>query len=163
MMNDCRLRSSLNHANTKRVQEVLGTFLVYARAVDSTMLATIGTLAAHQTKGNQSTMTAITQFLNYAASNPDVIIRYVPRDMILHVESDASFLKAPKLHSRAAGYHYLSNHPRDPTKALRADAAPPTENGAINVLYTTLKESKKKFRSILRAAAVLMTTVNCAH
>ena len=38
----------LNAGNTKVVQEVLGTLLYYARAVDSTMLAAIGTIATQQ-------------------------------------------------------------------------------------------------------------------
>ena len=131
---------ALNVADTKRVQEVLGTFLFYARAVDPTMLATIGTLATQQAHGTTATMTAITQFLNYAASNPDATIRYVRSDMVLHVESDASYLTAPKSRSRAAGFHYLSSRPTDPTKPPPADAASPPGNGAINVLCTILKE-----------------------
>ena len=56
---------ALDLADTKRVQEVLGTFLFYARAVDSTMLTAIGTLATQQqAKGTNSTVNAITQFLN---------------------------------------------------------------------------------------------------
>ena len=131
---------ALDIADTKRVQEVLGTFLFYARAIDSTMLAAIGTLATQQAKGTKATMTAITQFLNYAASNPEATVRYVRSDMILHVESDASYLTAPKSRSRAAGYHYLSSHPADPNKAPTTDAMPPPGNGALSVLCQILKE-----------------------
>ena len=131
---------ALDLADTKRVQEVLGTFLFYARAIDSTMLAAIGTLATQQAKGTKATMTAITQFLNYAATHPDATIRYVRSDMVLHIESDASYLTAPKSRSRAAGFHYLSSRPADPTKPPAADAAPPPGNGAINVLCQILKE-----------------------
>jgi hypothetical protein len=46
----------LNAANVKWVQEVLGTFLCCAHAVDSTMLAAIGTLASQQHQGTCTTM-----------------------------------------------------------------------------------------------------------
>ncbi|KAI2500610.1 Reverse transcriptase (RNA-dependent DNA polymerase) [Fragilaria crotonensis] len=104
------------------------------------MLTAIGTLATQQAHGTKSTMHALTQFLNYAASNPEATVRYVRSDMVLHVESDASYLSAPKSRSRAAGYHYLSSRPPDPTKPPPANATPPPGNGAINVLCQILKE-----------------------
>jgi hypothetical protein len=38
----------LDASGTKHVQEVIGVFLFYARAIDNTMLAALGTLAALQ-------------------------------------------------------------------------------------------------------------------
>lgn len=49
-----------------RLQEVLGTLLYYARAIDSTMLVAIGTLAAAKT--THDTAQGIAQLLNYAAT-----------------------------------------------------------------------------------------------
>ena len=46
---------------------------------------------------------AITHFLDYAATNMSKIIQYKASDMILHIESDASFLSDPRAHSRTAG------------------------------------------------------------
>jgi hypothetical protein len=46
----------LDAADIKCVQEILGTFLYYARAVDYTMLAAIGTLATQQSQGTCATM-----------------------------------------------------------------------------------------------------------
>ena len=118
------------------MQEVLGTFLFYARAVDSTLLAAIGTIATQQASATEQTMCDITQLLNYCATHPNATIRYHASDMILHVESDASYLSEPKARSRAAGYHYLSNKPpANPTK----DYNPPP-NGAIHVGVQILKE-----------------------
>lgn len=77
-------------------------------------------------------MNAITQFLNYAASNPDATVRYIRSDMVLHVESDASYLTAPKSRSRAEGYHNLSSRPTDPSKPPSANDPPPPGNGAIS-------------------------------
>jgi hypothetical protein len=131
---------ALDLANIKRVQEVLGTFLYYARAVDSTMLAAIGSIATQQASATQSTLRAVTQLLDYAASHPDAVIRFKASGMILHVESDASYLSETKARSRVAGYHYLSDAPRDPTKPPAPDALPPPLNGAINVPCKILRE-----------------------
>jgi hypothetical protein len=60
--------------------------------------------------------------------------------MVLHVESDASYLTAPKARSRAAGYHFLSSRPQDPTKPPGPNDPPPPGNGAINVLCSIMRE-----------------------
>ena len=134
------ISTPLDAADTKRVQEILGTFLYYARAVDSSMLVALGTLATQQSKGTRATMIALTQLLNYAATHPDASILFVASDMCLHVSSDASYLSVPKARSRASGYHYLSNRPLDPsTPPLPTDPDPPA-NGAIHIYCQILKE-----------------------
>ena len=51
--------ASLNAADTKHVQEVLGTFLFYAsRAINSTMRIALSTLASQQSEGTRTTMIA---------------------------------------------------------------------------------------------------------
>jgi hypothetical protein len=85
-------------------------------------------------------MEALTQLLNYCATHPNAIIRYTASDMVLHIESDASYLTAPKARSRAAGYHYLSSRPKDPSKPPNPDDPPPPSNGAINILCQILRE-----------------------
>ena len=45
--------SPLDKRGTKLLQEVIGTFLFYGRAVDNTMLAALGTLATAQTCGTE--------------------------------------------------------------------------------------------------------------
>ena len=82
-------------------------------------------------------MKAITKLLNYCSHHYDAVICYHRSDMILYIESDASYLSETKARSRFAGYHYLSSRQSDPTK-------PPTEqppmNGAIHVPCKILKE-----------------------
>ena len=58
----------------KRLQEIIGVLLYYARAVDSTMLVALGTLAATQAKGTEVTMEAAVHLLNYAATHPDATL-----------------------------------------------------------------------------------------
>jgi hypothetical protein len=94
-----------------RLQEVISTLLFYARAVNSTMLVALGTIATSQTKGTEATAEASTHFLNYCATHPDATIRFHKSDTILQLDSDASYLSKPRAQSRKAGYHYLSTHP----------------------------------------------------
>eukprot|EP00978_Attheya_sp_CCMP212_P014794 scaffold37878_cov107-Attheya_sp.AAC.4 len=70
-----------------RLQEIVGTFLYYARAVDSTMLVALGSIAS--AKKSEDTAIAITQLLNFAATNPDATVRYIASDMCLKIHSDA--------------------------------------------------------------------------
>ena len=49
----------------KYIQQVLGTFLYYARAVDLTMLAALSAIASEQASPTQSTMKKVEQFLDY--------------------------------------------------------------------------------------------------
>ncbi|KAG7366876.1 hypothetical protein IV203_029546 [Nitzschia inconspicua] len=123
----------LDAAGIKRIQDIVGVFLFYTCAVDSTMLPALGTISTQQAKPTTNTLTAITKFLNYAASNPDACVRYRTSGMHLHFESNASYLSEPKARSRYAGYHYLSEISDDPATS----AAP---NGAIHIPCQILKE-----------------------
>ena len=118
----------------KTLQEVIGTFLFYGRAIDNTMLTALGTLASAQTKGTRDTMQALIKLLNYAATHPDAIIRYTRSDMILHIHSDASYLSESEARSRAGGFFFLSDkfNPDDKT------APPPKTNGAIHIVCTIM-------------------------
>ena len=73
---------------TKLVQQVLGTLLYYAIAVDSNMLAAISSIATQQANSTIATLQAITQLLNYCATHPNAKVRFVASDMVLWVESD---------------------------------------------------------------------------
>jgi hypothetical protein len=134
------LSAPLDAKSTTFIQQVLGTFLYYARAVDNTMLVAINDLGTQQSKGTYNTMKDVTWLLNYAASHPDAAIRYNGSDMCLHIESDASYLCAPKARSRAAGYHYLSSKPLDPTQPPGPNDPPVPSNGPINVPCILMKE-----------------------
>ena len=73
----------------RRIQKIIGTFLYYARAVDCTMLPVLNTLSEQQSSPTKNAEAAITNLLDYAATNLPAIIQYKARDMILHIDSDA--------------------------------------------------------------------------
>eukprot|EP00804_Cyclotella_cryptica_P014586 CCRYP_020641-RA/>CCRYP_020641-RA protein AED:0.25 eAED:0.25 QI:0/0/0/1/1/1/3/0/614 len=91
----------LSNTDKTFVQEVIGVFLYYARAVDCTMLPALGSLATQQSAPTQNTMSKIHQFLDYAMTHPDAMITYRASNMILAVHSDASYLSETKARSRA--------------------------------------------------------------
>jgi len=67
---------TLDAADAKCIQEVLGVFLYYAWAVSSTLITALGTIATQQAKHTQDTMEAITQLLNYFATHPNTTVCY---------------------------------------------------------------------------------------
>jgi hypothetical protein len=100
---------SLSAKETKRLQEVIGTILYYARAIDNTMLVALSSLAAAQSKGTKATAKACARLLNYAATHSDAVIRYKASEMILHIHSDASYLSEPHARSRVGGFFFLGD------------------------------------------------------
>jgi hypothetical protein len=107
-----------------RIQEIVRTLLFYGRAIDSTMLVTLGTIASQQSKGTQATAQALTQLLNYAAAHPDATVRYHASDMYLHVHIDASYLSEASARSRVGGIFFLNQCPTDPSKPPAPTAIP---------------------------------------
>jgi hypothetical protein len=98
----------LDKAGITKLQQIIGTLLYYARAVDNTMLVVaLGTLAPAQTQATTQIMDAAIHLLNYAATHPDATIRVHKSNMILYVHSNASHLSKPKAWSRVGGYFYL--------------------------------------------------------
>jgi hypothetical protein len=109
--------STLTPAEVKFVQEVIGVFLYYSRAVDSTMFTTLNKLASQQSKPSKSLLSAVAHFLQYASSYPDAVLQYRASDMRLVVESDASYLSESNSRSRAGGILFLSSN-GDPASAV---------------------------------------------
>jgi hypothetical protein len=124
----------LSAEQVTRLQQIIGVFLYYARAVDSTMLVALGTLAAAQTHATTNTIKHTTQLLDYAATHPNASVRYVPSEMILHVHSDASYLSESEARSRAGGLFFLGNHPTSSTLPLS-----PVINGAVHINSQIMK------------------------
>ena len=112
--------------------------LYYARAVDSTMLPSLNTIAATQSKSTMNTLKAVTKLLNYCASNPEASVQYKASEMILWADSDASYLSAPKARSRAGGYFFLSNKPNAATTGSGKTLI--QNNGPVHVLCLTMRE-----------------------
>ena len=94
----------------KYVQQVLGSFLFYARAIDMTILHSLSAIASEQSKPTQKTLERIKQLLDYMATHPDAIVRFYASDMVLNLHSDASYLSEGQGRSRAGGYFFPRKH-----------------------------------------------------
>ncbi len=121
----------LSKEDHKYIQQVVGSFLFYARAIDNTILMALSAIAGDQAAPTENTMKRVKQFLDYMATNPHAIIRYKASDMVLNIHSDASYLSAPKARSRAGGYFFLGSMP--------VDKEPIFLNGAVHINCTILK------------------------
>ena len=117
------------------VQQVVGTFLFYSRCVDPTMLTALNALAEEQESPTAATMKKVQQFLDYAASHQNSIIRYRASAMQLWIDSDAAYLVSAKARSRVAGYYFLSDRVLD----IKSPQANPTPNGPLLVECKLLK------------------------
>ena len=113
----------------RRIQKNIRTFLYYACAVGCIMLPALNTLAEQQSIPTKNTEATITHLLEYTATNPSAVIQYKSSDMILHIDSDASYLSDPRACSRTGGHYYLNLLPTDPKKDPNL---PPPENGPIH-------------------------------
>jgi hypothetical protein len=131
--------NKLDRAGITRLQEVIGVFLFYGRAVDCTMLVSLCTLASQQADGTQATAKAVTQLLNYAAAHPDATIRYVASNMYLNIHSDASYLSEAKVRSRIEGTFFISDRPKYASATPSPTATPPQHNGAIHIISSIVR------------------------
>jgi hypothetical protein len=114
-----------------RAQAIVGTLLYNARAVDSTLLVPLSTMASQLSTATSTTINAVSHFVDYVSTHPDASIRYYASDMQLKIHSDASYLSEPKAKSRIGGYLYLGNKTSPPKK--------PPSNGPLLCHTTSLK------------------------
>ena len=90
------------------MQQDIGSFLFYARAIDMTILLALNAIAGAQAAPTTITLKRVHQLLVYMATNPNAIVRFRASDIVLNVHSDASYLSAPKARNRAGGYYFLA-------------------------------------------------------
>ena len=110
----------------------MGTLLYYERAIDSTKLIALGTLAAATNTQDKAQDT--TQLLNYCVTHSYATIHFHRIDMCIKIHSDASYLSETKSRSCAGGYFYLICLPSDPSKPHPPDSIIPPMNFAINIV-----------------------------
>ena len=94
----------------RRIQEIVGSLLYYARAVDNKLLVALSAIAARQAKATVATEQAVHLLLDYVATYPNDGIVYRASDMILCAHSDAGFLNETNSRSRAGAHIFLSEN-----------------------------------------------------
>ena len=116
---------------TKYIQSVTGSHLYYGRTIDYTILPALNEIASEQASPTHKMQEKAQRLMDYVHTHPNAFIRYYTSDMVLHIDSDAAYLVAPKARSRVGGYFHLSNHPTNKNT--------PKLNGAVHVECKTLR------------------------
>ena len=133
----------------KHLQQIMGTFLFYSRAVDPAMLMALIIIATEQTQGTQTTKEKAEHFLTYATMHPNATIKFYKSDMILKIHSDASYLLERKGRSCTGGHFYLGNRdetndpPNGPilsTTDILANIMSATSEAEAATFFTNMKE-----------------------
>jgi hypothetical protein len=102
----------LDGPEIKRLQEIVGCLLYYARVIDYTMLTVLNGISSEQAHATQHVADAADRLLAYARKYPDHAIELKACDMQLHVQSDASYLSRTHARSVSGGVFYLGNKDR---------------------------------------------------
>jgi hypothetical protein len=102
----------LNGKGVKRVQQIIGSILYYARAVDTMVLKALSLIAMEQTNATEKTMARCTQLLDYLLHNANAKVHFIASNMILNIHSDASYLLEAKAWSRACGHFFMGWMPK---------------------------------------------------
>jgi hypothetical protein len=100
---------ALSDKDVNKLQQLTGTLLYYARAVDPCLIMTINVLAYEQSKATAVTAEKVVKLLNYCNTHPETKIRYHASDMILHIHSDASYLSENDAKTRSGGFFYMGS------------------------------------------------------
>jgi hypothetical protein len=108
-VNDETSSPTLSDKDVNKLQQLTGTLLYYARAVDPTLTMPINVLASEQSKATEVTADKVIKLLNYCNMHPETKIRYHASDMILRIHSDASYLSENEANSRAGGFFYMGS------------------------------------------------------
>jgi hypothetical protein len=100
-VNEITTSPALSDKDVNKLQQLTGTLLYYARAVDPILIMPINVLASEQSNATEVTADKVIKLLNYCNTHPETKIRYRASDMILHIHSDASYLSENEAKSRA--------------------------------------------------------------
>ena len=119
--------AALTQAAAKRIQEIVGSLLFYARGVDPTILPTVNLLASLQSSPTQNVADIADRLLLYCSRYPNNELVYHACDMTLFIQVDASYLSRSNARSVAGGICYLGNK-----------GQPEQINGAIHAISTII-------------------------
>jgi hypothetical protein len=115
-------RTQYTHLNTtppllpaavKELQEIVGSVLYYARAVDSTFLTSTCAVSSDQSEATEQLQLQADRLLSYAASYPNNKLVFKKSGMVLKIQSDCSYLSRSKSRFVAGGISYLGYNDDD--------------------------------------------------
>jgi hypothetical protein len=101
-----------NEETIKRLQQIVGIFLYYARAIDYSILTAITCISTRQSKITEQLQANVTRLLAYMKTYPDAKLIFKASKMELMIHSDASYLCETGARSRAGGWATPRNRRR---------------------------------------------------
>ena len=99
----------LSASEKTRIQGIVGSLHFYARGVDPTILPAVNLIASLQANPTQYVKDAAKRLLQYCARYLNNAIQFHACDMVLHVQSDASYLSRNNARSVAGAIFYIGN------------------------------------------------------
>ena len=147
---------ALDSTEHRRIQQIVGTLLYYARAVDSSLLVALSALASAQAKPTEQTRADLHRLLDYCATHPDAKVRFCKSDMLLKIHSDAGYTNAARARSRVGGHFYLGNQHQDPsnqgaflnTTSIMRHVAASASEAELAALFANMKDGAM-YRQVL--------------
>ena len=129
---------ALDPAHVKRVQQIIGVFLYYARALDITFAYPLNKLAT--LPKNQHLEHLLEHFMDYAATWPNAQIIFRASNMQLATHSDASYLQESKARSRVGGFFNLGSY--DPASGEKPNGFIDYTTAIIDVVVSSAMEAE---------------------
>jgi hypothetical protein len=111
-VSDATHSPALSDKEVNKLQQLTGTLIYYARAVDPTLIMPINVLASEQSNATGVTVDKVIKLLNYCNTHPETKIRYHASEMIFHIHSEASYISENEAKSRAGGFFTWETPPK---------------------------------------------------
>ncbi len=96
----------------KRIQQIIGTIMYYARAVDLTTLVALSSIASEQTSATADTEKRVQQLLDYLYTHKDDTLRYIASDMIQTYIPTLHIFPSPRHAADSAAHSLWEWHQR---------------------------------------------------
>ena len=100
----------LNAAGILEAQQILGSALWYAQALESPILTACNDIGTEMADPRQSLNAKLDRLLGYLTLHPNSTLVYYKSDMVYHCSSDVSYLSVTKARSRAGGHGFFGMH-----------------------------------------------------
>ena len=114
--------------------------MYFAQCIDSTTLATLGSIGTNIADRIERVSAMDAYLLNFCVNDRNPKVRYYASDMQLCSHTDASYLYVSKARSRTTAYFYLSNDDGALLPPDHASKLPERLNSAVHVMSTVMRQ-----------------------
>ena len=157
----------LSTTETTTLQEIIGSLLYYSRGADVTILPAVIHLSSLQAQPTQEVLKVAYRVLAYCSRYPNNVLQYYACDMVLHIQSVASYLSRPGARSVAGAIFYLGhlNQPTHINGSVHAISSiiPAVVASVAEAEYAALFQAGQEvvwLRQILRSLGCSQPTTN---